>query len=269
MQVIAINKKGRKMYEDSNGFKYVECLSCKKMNKDYIKPISEFHKNNSSIFGVRYQCKECHNEKCLSRNKKWREENPEKFKENQRKWKMNNPEKHKEAQKEWVNNNRERWRQKKREWQSKNPEKAREMCRKWRENNPDKVNNRKKRERYANNSVPLLDKSKVLKIYDYKCALSGSITDIEIDHVIPLATGHASNTFENIIPLSKNLNASKGDRNIFEWAIETHKRFNFDLSYFYEVMTEIASRVEMTLDEYREYVYWCFNNQVDSQKILG
>lgn len=228
LNIIAVNKKGSKLYEDENNVKYAECHECMKDGKPYIKPITEFHKNTQNILGVRSYCKQCHNVKSRKRNKRWNELNREKSLESKRRW----------------------WYQNSKRWRVKNPDKVQK-----------KVKQRKLRERLASNAIPLKDKAKLLKLYDYSCALTGTKNDIQIDHIIPLTTGHSSNNFDNILPLNKSLNASKSDRNIFEWAIETHEFFGFKLEHFYEVMTEVASRSEMNLFEYKNYVTWCHKNR--------
>ncbi len=57
-----------------------------------------------------------------------------------------------------------------------------------------------------------------------------------------------------MLQLSDKLNSPKLDRNIFEWAVESHEYNGFTLKNFYQVMTEFAERHKMTLDVYEEYV---------------
>jgi 5-methylcytosine-specific restriction endonuclease McrA len=98
----------------------------------------------------------------------------------------------------------------------------------------------------------------ILEKYNFKCALTG-IPFPNIDHIIPTAIGGGT-IIENILPLASHVNSYKRDLNIFEWAIEYYERLGFTLERFYEVMTEVACREGMTLEEYREYVNWCFDN---------
>lgn len=95
------------------------------------------------------------------------------------------------------------------------------------------------------------------------CVLTGQ-ENVHLDHVIPLSIGHGGTVYENMIPLSAELNLSKNDSNVFEWAKHNHKRLGFTMNRFYKVMTDVASRNGMTLDEYRDYVYWCYENPTDT-----
>ena len=89
-----------------------------------------------------------------------------------------------------------------------------------------------------------------------KCALTGE-ENADYDHVIPLFLRYEGSTYSNMMPLSSRLNNSKRAHNVFVWARVMHKELGFTMERFNEVMTEIAARNEMTLEEYRHYVYWC------------
>ena len=47
--------------------------------------------------------------------------------------------------------------------------------------------------------------------YNYRCAHCGTTNNIEIDHIIPITLG-GTNTIENLQPLCRSCNASKGGR---------------------------------------------------------
>lgn len=57
----------------------------------------------------------------------------------------------------------------------------------------------------------------VLDAHDGKCALCGTDEHIAIDHILPLSKG-GTNTEDNVQPLCRSCNASKGNRTM-EWAI--------------------------------------------------
>lgn len=231
MRIISVNQKGNKLYEDENGVRFAECQTCKKEGRDFIKPVTNFFKAKNNKLGCKSDCIEC----CKERKKRYRKENPEKIRE--------------------YNRREERI------------IRMREHRKKWEEKNPEKVKQLKKtrfiRVKAASNAIPIKEKNKTLKQFNYSCALTGTKNNIHVDHIIPLVTGHASNFFENLLPLKSDLNDSKNGRNIFEWAKQEHKRLGFTLTQFNEVMTEVASRSGMTLKEYKEYVNWCFDNQID------
>jgi 5-methylcytosine-specific restriction endonuclease McrA len=228
MRIISVNRRGNKLYEDDNGGRYAECQTCKEEGRACIKPITDFVKAKKNILGVLADCNECRKEQ----KKKYRKENPEKTKEYNRSPKR-------------VDKMREH----RKIWNAKNPKKVKQLR-----------NTRLIREIAASNAIPIEEKNKALKQYNYSCALTGTENDLHIDHIISLGTGHASNSFEDLLLLRSDLNISKNARNIFEWAEQEYEHFGFTLDRFYEVMTEVASRSNMSLDEYKEYTYWCFNN---------
>lgn len=101
------------------------------------------------------------------------------------------------------------------------------------------------------------DKGKLLNKFDYKCAFTGSDGDIEYDHVIPISWRILGTTPNNMLPLSKSINVSKGNRNIFRWYDDNKERFNLSDEKFTAAMQYIASMNDMTLEEYKEYVHEC------------
>ncbi len=119
-------------------------------------------------------------------------------------------------------------------------------------------NSRSKR-RHLPGSYRKVDVIKVLHHFKDGCALTGAI-DVDIDHVIPIATGHVGTIPGNIIPLAKTLNRSKKDRNIFEWFEANRQRFELSRERFDRLIEWLASANAMTVDEYREFVYWCHGN---------
>jgi hypothetical protein len=92
------------------------------------------------------------------------------------------------------------------------------------------------------------------------CALTGETIDCHWDHVIPLSIGHGGTTFGNMIPLKANLNTSKRDSNIFEWFNVNRQRFELSQERFDKLIAWLASANAMTVEEYRDYVYWCHAN---------
>ncbi|MDQ0976638.1 hypothetical protein QFZ31_006690 [Neobacillus niacini] len=240
LSVIEVNKKGRKGYKDSEGNIYMECSKCSE-----IKKANEFSKSKKVFMGLYPQCKECHDVD----KQKYREENKQYFREYSFNYYRENQEELKEKSREWSKGYRE-----------KNREVLLKKHRVWQQANRDKIAIQDQRRRARKNSLPAtLTMEEGLSLGN-ECVLTGS-TSINLDHVIPLYTGYGGTIYENMIPLDAKLNSSKNNKNVFEWAIANHQRLNFTLDRFYEVMTEVADRNNMTLGEYREYVYWCFENK--------
>jgi hypothetical protein len=91
------------------------------------------------------------------------------------------------------------------------------------------------------------------------CALTGRKYNIEKEHAIPQSIGGGF-TFENIYPLTKSLNVSKYNHNIFEWFEANRQRFELSQERFDKLIDWLASANAMTTEEYRDYVYWCHAN---------
>lgn len=96
------------------------------------------------------------------------------------------------------------------------------------------------------------------------CVLTGEFEDVHSDHFISLATGHGGTYAANMIGLVGYLNLSKGDRNPFEW-IQTRK--DADKAKFDALVKRLADANGLTVDEYREFVYWCYDNPRSDEQI--
>lgn len=92
------------------------------------------------------------------------------------------------------------------------------------------------------------------------CSLSGESENVELDHVLPLAIGRGGTTMGNMLPLRRDLNKSKSDKNIFEWFRENKAQFGLCEERFKTAITFLSSTNKMTTEEYQIYVYWCHNN---------
>lgn len=95
--------------------------------------------------------------------------------------------------------------------------------------------------------------------FNNRCFLTGKVlteSKLSIEHVIPLATGHGGHIKENVLPLDISLNMARKDKNIFEWFYkldvteEMKRRFGEAIDY-------LAFMNEMSVEEYKEFVYYC------------
>lgn len=96
-----------------------------------------------------------------------------------------------------------------------------------------------------------------LDFFDGACALTGVTENLTLEHAIPIAIGHGGTVVWNSYPLVSPLNSSKQARNLFEWA---KKRGDIDKRRFNRLISFLADKCDMTVDEYREFYYWCFSN---------
>jgi hypothetical protein len=140
-----------------------------------------------------------------------------------------------------------------------------------RRNNPDIRKVRDHQERTRERSLTFSWTRKDIEVvrtqFDGKCPLTGSY-DIHYDHFIPLGIGHGGTYIGNMIPLDARLNESKQAKNPFEW-IKTRDDVSMDV--FNNVVDYLANLNGMTSEEYRAFVYWCFDNKrnVDEVKRDG
>src|SRR5699024_2167262 len=132
------------------------------------------------------------------------------------------------------------------------------------DNNPEKylpaIMNRRFRESYLEDSLTEDELASMYSRFNYSCAITMDKTTLNIDHVIPYTVGREGNSLGNIIPLRRDLNISKSDRNIFEWFADNRERFGLSQRKFDELIEYLADINEMTVEDYREYVYWCHDN---------
>ncbi|MEP9408591.1 hypothetical protein ABKP09_19930 [Peribacillus frigoritolerans] len=171
---------------------------------------------------------------------------------------------------EYRTKNKEYYRTKTKEFEAKNKELRSEINRRWREKNKSSeayksyktVQRQRRHARKALLPDSLTHHEKAL-IYDYfnnSCALTGSLEGKHLDHVIPLAVGHGGTVYGNMAPLRFDLNFSKSDQNIFEWFEANSQRFQLSQKRFDDLINYLAAINNMTIEEYRTYVYWCHAN---------
>jgi hypothetical protein len=143
---------------------------------------------------------------------------------------------------------RERFRQHSKRWQSKNKEKMKRHYHK-----------RLARKRNLPDDLTANQLAFTIFEFDDRCFITGE-SNIHLDHVIPLSVGHGGTTYGNMIPLRADLNISKNDKNIFEWFEANRQRFELSQERFDLGIAWLASANAMTVEEYRDYVYWCHAN---------
>lgn len=220
-----------------------KCTQCR-----VTKPLTDFHNKKNGLGEKDSWCKECQNE----RSKQWKINNPEQLKEYE--------------QKRWAENKEYESQRKRRYYSS---EKNRKRWKKWYKDNKDRVKisnmNRVASLNELPNTLTTNQLESIMKRFDNKCALSDSI-DIELDHFIAVSTGHGGTTLQNIIPLDSWLNVSKKDKNPFEWVKQKHISEKINIEKFDELVRYLAELNSMSVNEYHEYVYSCYNEQIKKPK---
>jgi hypothetical protein len=226
------NRKGTLYYENSEGEIVAKiCGNC-----GDVKVMKDYSKDKTCLGGQSSTCKSCK----LDKDLKYIEKN----KEHIVKYKRN-----------WRDSNKERNADNKRNWRRSNPEKR-------------ALSQQRRRARKAF----LLDDftaEQMAETFEYfgGCVLTGSTSDIHWDHAIPLTTGIGGTTNGNMIPLRRNLNISKNNRNIFEWFEANRQRFNLEQERFDRLIDWLGKANGMTVEEYRDYVYECHANPREFDEI--
>lgn len=227
-----------------------ECTKCK-----VTKNLEEFSKESRRKDGRRSQCKICVKEyrKQVStyeneRSKRWRQENQEKISE----YRNRTRDERLSYQRNYFVINRDHINQKSLAYKRKHRERLNEKGLLY-------TMRRRARKNKLPDSFSDYDKLEVLNYFNNSCCLTGS-KEYQWDHVIPIATGNGGTIKENMIPLRADLNFSKKASNIFEWFDRYKHVYNLDSEKFNDLITYLARINKMPIDEYREYVYKCHDD---------
>lgn len=165
------------------------------------------------------------------------------------------------------------------EYRELNKSKEAERFRRWRECNLDYDLNRKKEYDKDNKSSRNLrdhrrrarkaalpdnwnhsQQEEMWRYFGNACALTESTENLTLEHAIPIAIGHGGTVHGNMYPMDASLNTSKSSRNIFEWFEANRQRFNLPQERFDRLIEWLGKANGMTVEEYRDYVYWCHDN---------
>lgn len=224
------------------------------------KPLDAFSKDGNCLGGKKPSCRKCR----TAYQQSYYQRNRELDLEKKKAYRVKNKDRDKERAREYRKDNAEKIRQyedSRLEWRKEYNKKYAKL---YHGRNKDKFSViRQRRNARKNGLLDTLEEhelSEIKSFFNHQCCLSGSTDNIQMDHVIPLATGHGGTVKENVIPLSKALNSSKKDKNIFEWFKASRQRFNLSQEKFDSLIEYLASANAVSVGDYREYVYWCHEN---------
>ncbi|WP_026592177.1 hypothetical protein [Bacillus sp. UNC437CL72CviS29] len=231
-----------------------ECTKC----GEWKRLEDEFNKSKKGLGGKHHDCKECQRKYRIENKEgtsiiyhKWYEENKETHLENCRNWRIANQEKVAETSRKYRENNKDREYERARVWKSENPDRVLIH-----------VQNRRARKKALPATWTIEQKEEMLDYFGRKCALTGE-SKITEEHAIPLSIGHGGTIHGNMWPLCLRLNSSKFNKNIFDWFEANRQRFELSQAKFDRLIAWLAAANEMTVEEYRDYVYWCHTNPND------
>lgn len=134
----------------------------------------------------------------------------------------------------------------------------------YRKENPDKVMVYQQRRRARKEGLPddLTDEEweQILSDFNERCALTGEKEDVDAEHFIPLAIHRGGTYVGNMFPMTGVLNSSKWMRNPFEWIKRPEVKEQVPAERWNALIEYLASQNGLTVDEFKDFVYWCFDN---------
>jgi 5-methylcytosine-specific restriction endonuclease McrA len=157
----------------------------------------------------------------------WNRANPEKMRAKRKRCYDANPAKHRARAAAWAKANPAKRAVYNARAYAKNPERTKIASRAWVKANPERararalVSQHNRRARYFAAEGRLTPEARELlfETYGKACLRCGSADDIVVDHVVALSRG-GSNLFENLQPLCRSCNVSKGNRNSTDYRIK-------------------------------------------------
>ncbi|WP_226680715.1 hypothetical protein [Sutcliffiella horikoshii] len=112
------------------------------------------------------------------------------------------------------------------------------------------------------------NRKKVLEEFGYRCALTGELEGVTVDHFVPLDWGKAAvregiggNSSKNLIPLIEPLNKSKWSNNPFIWfenLDELKVKYGLCDQKWWTVVEFVAAKHNMSAFEYKIKVNNCY-----------
>lgn len=107
---------------------------------------------------------------------------------------------------------------------------------------------------------------KIIDRFQGKCALTNSVNTV-FEHFIPVSWGHGGTYMGNVYLLQDSLNFSKSNQNPFEWIKRKEIKKEVDMKSWKKLINYLASRNNLSVDEFKEYVYWCERNKRTAEQV--
>ncbi|WP_419872765.1 hypothetical protein [Candidatus Pristimantibacillus sp. PTI5] len=116
------------------------------------------------------------------------------------------------------------------------------------------------------NSLRESEKERILKHFQYECALTGKYDHVGLDHFVPLSWGSivheyeiGGTTYANTIPFHRSINSSKGAMNPFIWFKEYGNRHGVTREKWDDVIKYIAEKHGLSVCDYTNRVNACYS----------
>lgn len=195
------------------------------------KPTGEFHKKSSTRDGLACYCKTCkkkiaakwykdNREQERERRRQHYAENRETYIENARRRYWENPRAKSEYDKRRYKQKREEILQYQSDYYQCNKEHVKARVKRYRQDNPEKeagrARRRRAKEKGAEGYFTEEHWERLCNLSGGTCLCCGKDEDITVDHVVPLTRG-GTNWINNIQPLCRSCNSSKGNRDFTDY----------------------------------------------------
>jgi hypothetical protein len=230
------------------------CTKC-----EIVKPLEDFSVKKNGTGGRSAVCKQCYKmyyqankEKIIDNSQK--NYDKERKKQSVYKYRENNPEKYKE----WQKKAEKKYYHTHKEERSKAHEE-------WRKNNPEFVKKNQLNWRATQKALPAGLNMEVYNELKKSACFFTCSEKSEIDHFIAVSTGHGGSYKGNLVPVIREINSSKHDKNPFQWLREQNYVFE---ERFNDLVKKLALENCLTVDEYRNFVYWCYENKRSKKEIM-
>ena len=191
-----------------------------------IKHISKFYKMKNNKYGVRPDCKECHNKY----KKKYNNDNKDKIKKCQKEYNKTHKKERKVYNQKYYKEHKDTINKNCIKYQNNNKEKIRISRKKYREDNPEKFFNygteRRSKEEIQGDGITKEQWIEMMNFFGWTCAYSDEYIGGDnnknirtIDHIIALDNG-GEHEIWNCIPMVRKYNSSKKNKDMLEWYLK-------------------------------------------------
>ena len=194
---------------------------CGKCGRWLVANTANFHRNKCGKYGLGSQCKECRKQY----RKQWRENNKDKTTEYNKQYCQNNKEKIAKLKKRYYEANKDKRAEYHKQYREANKTKIAEHKKQYNQSPQGQVlafNRRQRRRTKEEQQGTGITKDQwleMMKFFDWKCAYSEERLTKDtrsIDHIVPL-NSDGDNMIWNMVPMLRNLNISKHDKDMLEW----------------------------------------------------
>lgn len=207
----------------------------------------------------------------LSYKKDYYEENKDELLGKMKIYAKDNREKIAKYQKAYAVENEDALRKQRRGYREENKELLKKRAKNWKMSNREEFRDSEKlkmrRVRKYDKAFPF-NRDEVKNFFKHQCFLTGEEENLHIDHFIPRSLNHGIRDFGNAVLISGRINLSKQEFNPFDWVEFPWVSDLISQEEWLRWIKHLSSVNNLTLSEFKEFVYWCFDNPRDEQELI-